>query len=157
MKTFKKADKKSTAKAGEKKTTAAKKKEKAEERKGYSVGIKHGLGVVQTWNKLLKENAKAKKTDEELLDAMQAEFPDREKFQPVARIRSWYNNGRYNLGLGDDKKQLPENRSVPYDGKGEKVKRIPFGGKDPAKAKAAKAKKILKAKKKEVGEGAEAA
>ena len=141
--------KKSKAATGKKKEGKKATPPVREKKVGLTIGKTSGVGVVETWNKLLKANAKAKLTDEQLMDAMAAEFPDREKFQPVARVRSWYNNGRYNLGLGDDKKQLPENRSVPYDKDGNKMKRVPFGGKDRA---------TLKAKKRAAsGEKAEAA
>lgn len=71
---------------------------------GNKTGLTGGLGVTDSWNKLLSQQAKYKLTDEQLIAVMQKEFPGRTKFQPPSRIRSWYNTGKFGFGTG---KPLP--------------------------------------------------
>jgi hypothetical protein len=149
MKKFvKKAGTKAKAKR-EAEKTKGKKRVIAEEKIGDTVGKVHGLGVVQTWNKLLKENVKAKLTDDQLAEKMLDEFPKRKTMQPVGRIRSWYNHGRYNLGLGDDKVMDP--KSTAYDEKGNPVERGLKAMAAKERSKAAAAKKVEKEATKQKG------
>lgn len=112
-----------------KKEAAPKAEKKSTKEVGKAVGVTSGLGVVAFWNKLLKANSKAKLTDAELEAAMKEEFPKRDYFQPVGRIRSWFNAGKYALGYEADEKLEKEDprRSVGYDEDGKVVKRAnPF-------------------------------
>lgn len=64
---------------------------------------KNGLGVHATWALLFAENEKAaaKKTDEELTAAMQANFPGRTSavFAAVGSARRKYNLGKFTKGV----------------------------------------------------------
>lgn len=118
-----KRTKKSSRKSN--KSTKKTKKKSSEKVPGKSVGKQSGVGVTATWNVHLKANVKKKLTDEKLLAVMQREFPDRDHFQPVSRVRSFFNTGRYGFGHGDgvELEKGDERRSYPYDNKGEIVKR----------------------------------
>jgi len=105
---------------------------------GLNVGLKSGVGVTATWNKLLGENVKAKLTDEQLQAAFKKDFPQRDYLQPIGRVRSFYNTGRYGFGKGEGVRLEGADRSVAYDENGEPIKRQPFG--KPAKPAAKKAK-----------------
>lgn len=115
-------------------TPAKAKKEKVKKEKlaGQSVGLTTKVGVIESWNHFLFTNVQLAKvnspeepplTDEQLMDAMKAEFPLRTYFQPVKRIRSWYNCGRYGQGpmgrASADVRQVGDNRSVEYKAKTE--------------------------------------
>lgn len=132
-------------KASSSKKAAAKKSPKSEgPTPGFTVGLESGLGVTDTWNKYLKANGKAKqserKTDDDLAKAIAKEFPKREKVQPVGRVRSWYNNGRYGFGLNGKKMPLAD-RSVAYDDDGNVMSRRAGGFGKKATAKKAVVKK----------------
>lgn len=131
------------------KVKAEAKKEKAERAEAKEskriVGTKSGLGITATWNKYLEANAKKKLTDEQLYDAMMEEFPGKEKMQPVARVRSWYNTGRYGFGKGPDVRLEDDDRSVAYGEDGEIRRRAKAEVEEveekPAKKEKAKTKK----------------
>ena len=82
---------------------------------------------------------------------MMKEFPNKDKMQPVGRVRSWYNTGRYGFGNGDNTKNDDAHRSVGYDAEGNpkrgggleaarEAKKAKAAKKPAKKAKAAKAK-----------------
>ena len=107
---------------------------------GTTTGMTTGEGVTAVWNLLLKANAEAKLTDEQLTAAMQEEFPGRDYFQPVPRIRSWYNCGRYGLGYDPDERLERDDprRSIAYGEDG-----LPVTRSAATKAAKAKAKKLV--------------
>lgn len=117
METFKKnpATKKKAVKAAAK-TPAEKKVPEP----GYSVGLKSKIGVTATWNKYFMANFKSRLTDDQLTDAMLAEFPKRETVQPVPRVRSWFNSGKYGFGVlgiegaNPDDKRDGDEKSIAY-------------------------------------------
>lgn len=125
-------------------TSTMAKKKTAVAGDGKSKGLVGGLGVTATWNALLAANAKAKLTDEQLTARMQEEFPDRDKFQPVARVRSWYNNGKFGFGTGPNSKLEGAARSYGYDENGVAISRSGPPKKTAAPAKAASATKKKK-------------
>jgi len=78
---------------------------------------KNGLGVIATWVKLFKDNAKAKLTDEQISEAIKKNFPGRNSaiFDHVQAVRNRYNNGLLTKG------KAPVKPSVRYDENGEVV------------------------------------
>ena len=87
-----------------------------EENNGSTKGIKWGLNLHATFRRLLEENFKAKKTDEELMQFLLAEFPNRENKNILYNIREirWrYNFGKLHLDK-DDVPHAPEKQSVRY-------------------------------------------
>jgi hypothetical protein len=69
---------------------------------GQSTSLYTGEGVTQTWNRVLFENLTEKLDDSKLTAKMQAHFPERDYFQPVSRVRSFFNTGKYGFGLSPD-------------------------------------------------------
>lgn len=95
---------------------------------------KNGLGVIATWVKLFKDNAKEKLTDEQISKAIKKNFPGRESaiFDHVQAVRNRFNNGLLTKG------KAPATPSVRYDESGAvrgKTKKV------------VKKKKVKKAKK----------
>lgn len=74
------------------------------------VGRTLGLGVYATWVHVFKENAKNRKSDEEITKFLLSEFPDHQikSFHAVHACRINYNNGRYTDGI------KPTVKSVRY-------------------------------------------
>ena len=95
---------------------------------GKTVGVKSGACVSETWNAVLIGNAKAKKTDVSLLKTMKAEFPGRKKFQPVGRIRSFFNRGVQGFGNPPGTNVRGTGKeSFAYDANGKKTDSTDWG------------------------------
>jgi hypothetical protein len=87
--------------------------------RGYA-GRSSGLKAGEFWQKLFKENSKAKLTDAKLAEAMSREFPDaRRAFdeKQVRAHRSIWNNGRF----PEQNETAPKRPLMPYDAKGEEL------------------------------------
>lgn len=114
----------------------------AKDRIGHTIGVKSGKGVSDTWSALLRANAKDKLTDDQLVSRMKKEFPKRKEFQPVGRIRNFYNRGVQGYGNppGTNINKTAK-KSVPYDAKGKETSNSDWGRdrkKDPKLAKLAR-------------------
>jgi hypothetical protein len=92
----------------------------AEKKSRARVAPKSGRTAVDIWNELFTKNFRSKLTDEELQAAYEAEM-GRPLGQPVPRLRSYFNNGKYGLGEGEDVKLDKDDRSVGYDKDGNKL------------------------------------
>jgi hypothetical protein len=97
------------------------------ERHGKTIGVTSKLGVSDTWSMLFRQNAKKRLTDEQLLARMKKEFPRRKKFQPVGRVRNFYNRGVQGYGNPAGTNITKTKKSVPYDAKGRETKNSDWG------------------------------
>lgn len=130
-------------------TMAAKKKViKAKTTRGGK-GTSSGVGVTETWARVLTANAAAPKagrlTDEAIIEQMGKEFPGRSSFTAsrVRHMRSQYSGGSLPGQSG-----LPKDRLVAFGPDGEPVKRAANGKATSKKVtkKAASKKKVVKKK-----------
>lgn len=127
------------------------------ERDGIRIGVANGLNITHFTNELFFANFDARLTDDELTDALHAEFPNRLKagkvIQDIKAYRNYYNGNVHGHGQGeklDGEYRLP---AFGPDGEVAKRTRKPKEGgettkksaKSPAKATAKKgAKKVAK-------------
>ena len=81
-------------------------------------GLTSGLRVRDFQDKTLKDNVKAKLTDEALAELWNAEFPEAKQVDAkmVGVVRKLYNAGKHGKLL-----PAPEKPSVPYDAQGNKI------------------------------------
>jgi len=119
----------------------------SEPEEGLTVGKTTKLQVHAYWGLLLGQQARAKLSDAQLEAAVRKEFPLREKVQPAARLRGWYNCGTYaamglavNGARGTNGKRPPE-RCLRYENG------VAVGRGAPKLEKTAKTKKVVKVKK----------
>jgi hypothetical protein len=111
--------------------TAEPKKAKAAKKDTPSkyLGRTTGMRVMAYQDKLMRENYKAKLTDESLAEIMRAEFPMAAKFTTahVAGIRSQFNHGKRASQDG----QPPAKMLTQFDDAGNPIVRGAGGGKKP--------------------------
>lgn len=107
---------------------------------GKNTGLRSGLRIGEAWGVLFTSNHKEKATDSDLLEVIKAEFPQRKKFQPVARLRSFFNRGLNNVVDPNGDRKAPAVRSVAYDSEGNETRVVDWGKSkpDPKRSKIAK-------------------
>lgn len=132
----------STSKVKEKAEEPKKAKAVKKETPSKYLGRVTGLRVMAFQDKLMRENYKAKLTDEQLAQLMRAEFPMAAKFTVahVKGIRSQFNHGKRSSQDG----AAPAKTLTEFDAAGNPVVRSAGGGgkKPPIKDKAGKAVKV---------------
>lgn len=111
-----------------KKTRARKTTRKKAQRRGRTEnltpfkgkkGKRWGLTMNETWVRLFEEQPKKKKTDDDLVKFMSAEFPDSERCKRVATIRM--HRGLFNRGKIAGQSRAPRREVPPFDGQGNEL------------------------------------
>lgn len=117
-------------------------KEKAD-RDGENYGVANGLKLTHFLNELFYANYDAQLKDDELTAALEAEFPNKAKFQPIGSYRAYYNANVHGFGHGEPL-TADERLKAFRDPKPEKEKKVAAtkgeDGKAANKKKAAKKK-----------------
>ena len=72
-----------------------------EDRDGENIGVANGLKLTHFLNEVFYANYEKELLDAEILEAMETEFPNREKFQSVAAYRSYFNGALHGFGIGE--------------------------------------------------------